>query len=177
MKVLRSVTKAVKRKQVAIIVDGPNMLRKDLNVNLETIRKIGMDLGRPVMSVVILDRKASEKLVEAVNNAGFRAIISTGKVEVDFTIAAMEAIATDKINTIVLVTRSAAYLPIVHKAKESGKETVVIGTEPGFSVALRKSADISISLAEGSPSLKFESDEEESYSSEGEENLYEEEGF
>ncbi len=177
MKVLRSVTKAVKRKQIAIIVDGPNMLRKDLNVNLETIRKIGMDLGRPVISVVVLDRKASEKLVEAVNNAGFRAIISTGKVEVDFTIAAMEAIAADKINTIVLVTRSAAYLPIVHKAKESGKETIVIGAEPGFSVALRKSADISISLSEGSPSLEFEGDKEEPYSGEGEENFYKEESF
>ncbi|MGB9631657.1 MAG: NYN domain-containing protein [Candidatus Methanodesulfokora sp.] len=165
LKVLRTVKKAVKRKQIAVVVDGPNMLRKDLNVDLETVRRIIMDVGRPVISIVILDRKAPEKLVEAVNNAGFKPIISAGKVEVDFTIAAMDAIYMEKIDSLILVARSAAYLPLIHKAKEKGKEVVVIGTEPGFSIALKKAADKFVSLSEStelSPP-ETEGEEEEGY--------------
>lgn len=179
MKVLRTVKKAVKRKQVAVVVDGPNMLRKDLNVDLETVRKIIMDIGRPVISAVVLDRKASEKLVEAVNNAGFKPIISAGKVEVDFTIAAMDAIYMDKIDGLIIVARSAAYLPLIHKAKEKGKEVIVIGTEPGFSIALKKAADKFVSLSESAelPPSEVKSEEEEGYEEEYYTDLEEDEGL
>ncbi|MEM3537885.1 MAG: NYN domain-containing protein, partial [Candidatus Korarchaeum sp.] len=74
-------------------------------------------------------------------NAGFKPLISTGKVEVDFSIACMEAIHDEKIDMLVIAARSAAYMPLVHKAKESGKEVMVIGAEPGFSTALKKACD------------------------------------
>ncbi len=145
MKVLRSVRKK-RGKQLAIIVDGPNILRKELGIDLEEIRQLVESEGRIRIATVILDRKAPEKLVEAVVNAGFRAVISTGKVEVDFTIEAMDSIYNDKVDSLVLVARSAAYMPIVHRAKEVGKEVIVIGAEPGFSMALKKAADLYISL-------------------------------
>jgi uncharacterized protein (TIGR00288 family) len=44
------------------------------------------------------------------------------------------------------MTRDADFLPIVNKAKENGKETIVIGAEPGFSAALQNSADDAIIL-------------------------------
>ena len=150
MKVLRSVRKK-KGKQLAIIVDGPNILRKELGIDLEEIRRLAEEEGRIRVATVVLDRKAPEKLVEAVVNAGFRAVISTGKVEVDFTIAAMDAVYNEKIDSLVLVARSAAYMPIVHRAKEEGKEVIVIGAEPGFSTALKKAADLYISLPSSLP--------------------------
>lgn len=145
MKVLRSVRKR-KGKQLAIIVDGPNILRKELGIDLEEIRRMAEEEGRIRIAAVILDRKAPEKLVEAVVNAGFKPITSTGKVEVDFTIVAMDAVYDEKVDALVLVARSAAYMSIVHKAKEKGKEVIVIGAEPGFSTALKKAADLYISL-------------------------------
>ena len=42
------------------------------------------------------------------------------------------------------MTRDIDYRPVLVKAKELGKTTMVIGTEPGFSVALRNTADIVI---------------------------------
>jgi len=150
LKVIRGVAGRVgRRKQLAIIVDGPNILRKELGLDLEEIRKISESMGRVRKAIVVLNRQAPEKLVEAVANAGFDVKISFGKPEVDFTIAAMEAAFTDKIQTLILATRSAAYLPIIHKIKEIGKEVVVIGAEPGFSVALKKAADLSLALGEG----------------------------
>ena len=50
------------------------------------------------------------------------------------------------IDIIALMTRDADFLPIINKAKENGKETIVIGAEPGFSAALQNSADDAIIL-------------------------------
>lgn len=140
MKVLKGV-KRRKVKQLAAIVDGPNMLRRELGIDLEEIRKLAEREGRLRVAIVVLDRKAPEKLVEAVTNAGFKPVISTGKVEVDFSIACMEAIYNEKIDMLVIAARSAAYMPLIHKAKENGKEVMVIGAEPGFSTALKKACD------------------------------------
>lgn len=161
MKVLKGV-KRKKVKQLAVIVDGPNMLRRELGIDLEEIRKLAEREGRLRVAVVVLDKKAPEKLVEAVTNAGFKPIISTGRVEVDLSIACMEAIHDEKVNMIVIAARSAAYMPLVHKAKENGKEVMVIGVEPGFSTALKKACDQYI-LLPPSPSQdlgKLESDDE-----------------
>lgn len=173
MKVIRRVAGRVgRRKQLAIIVDGPNILRKELGLDLEEIRKVSESMGRVRRAIVVLNRQAPEKLVEAVANAGFDVKISFGKPEVDFTIAAMEAAFTDKIQTLVLATRSAAYLPIIHKIKEVGKEVVVIGAEPGFSVALRKAADLCLTLGESSSKASNPKDKGEDYSRKTKGNKY-----
>jgi len=44
------------------------------------------------------------------------------------------------------MTRNAEFLPLINIAKENGKETIVIGAEPGFSIALKNSADSTIVL-------------------------------
>lgn len=150
MKVLRGV-KRRKTKQLAIIVDGPNMLRRELGIDLEEIRKLADMEGRIRVATVILDRKAPEKLLEAVTNAGFKPVISTGKVEVDFSIACMEAIHDEKVDMLIIAARSAAYMPLIHKAKENGKEVMVIGAEPGFSTALKKACDRYILLPSPPP--------------------------
>jgi len=38
--------------------------------------------------------------------------------------------------------------PLLAKAKEHGKETIVVGLEPDFSTALRNTADVVIDLRE-----------------------------
>jgi len=61
-------------------------------------------------------------------------------------VEAMELIYNPNIDIIALMTRDADFLPIINKAKENGKETIVIGAEPGFSAALQNSADRAIIL-------------------------------
>ncbi|RKX45595.1 MAG: NYN domain-containing protein, partial [Thermotogae bacterium] len=53
------------------------------------------------------------------------------------------------IDIIALATRNAEFLPIILKAKEKGKETAIIGIEPGFSAALKHAADYVITLKRG----------------------------
>ncbi|HEC96009.1 MAG TPA: NYN domain-containing protein, partial [Euryarchaeota archaeon] len=45
-------------------------------------------------------------------------------------------------------TRDADFLPIINKAKEYGKETIIIGMDPGFSAALQNAADYVVKMGE-----------------------------
>jgi uncharacterized protein (TIGR00288 family) len=134
------------RKRVAVLVDGPNMLRKEFNLNLSEIREILFEYGSIKVAKVFLNQYASDKLVEAIENQGFEPVITSGDVDVRMAVEAMDLIYNDAIDAIALVTRDADFKAVLKKAMELGKETIIIGAEPGFSTALKNSADIAIVL-------------------------------
>jgi uncharacterized protein (TIGR00288 family) len=147
------------RKRVGVLVDGPNMLRKEFNINLKEIREILSEYGDIKIAKVFLNQYATEKLVEAIENQGFEPIVTSGDVDVRLAVEAMELIYNESIDAIALVTRDADFKAVLMKAMELGKETIIIGAEPGFSTALRNSADIAIILNEDE--YKKDSEEEE----------------
>ncbi|RLI86503.1 MAG: TIGR00288 family NYN domain-containing protein [Archaeoglobales archaeon] len=138
-----------KRKRIAVLVDGPNMLRREFNLNLGEIREILLEYGDIKVSKVFLNQYATDKLVEAVENQGFEPVITSGDVDVRMAVEAMDLIYNDTIDVLALVTRDADFKAVLKKAMELGKETIIIGAEPGFSTALKNSADIAIVLNEG----------------------------
>jgi len=129
-------------------VDGPNMLRKEFNINLKEIREILSEYGDIKIAKVFLNQYATEKLVEAIENQGFEPVVTSGDVDVRMAVEAMEMIYNDSIDAVALVTRDADFKAVLMKAMEMGKETIIIGAEPGFSTALKNSADIAIVLNE-----------------------------
>ncbi|MFB6191548.1 MAG: TIGR00288 family NYN domain-containing protein [Candidatus Nanohaloarchaea archaeon] len=139
--------------RVAVFVDGPNVIRKEFDLDLDLLREKTEELGDLKVGKVFLNQYASEKLIEAIVSQGFEAKLGLGgekdrdsDVDVYMAVNAMEAVFNDNIDIIVLVTRDADFLPVIQKAKEHGKETVIIGMEPGFSTALRNAADQVIEL-------------------------------
>ena len=136
------------RKKVGVLVDGPNMLRKEFNINLREIREILSEYGDIKIAKVFLNQYATEKLVEAIENQGFEPIVTSGDVDVRLAVEAMELIYNDSIDAIAMVTRDADFKAVLMKAMEMGKETIIIGAEPGFSTALKNAADIAIVLNE-----------------------------
>lgn len=143
----------LRRKRIGLLIDGPNMLRKEFNLNLEFLRKRLEEFGSIRVGKVFLNQHAPEKLIEAVSNQGFLPVVLVGDIDVPLAIEAMEMIYNPNIDIIALATRDADFLPILIKAKEVGKETIVIGGDPGFSVALQNAADhvIRIEDLEGGP--------------------------
>lgn len=135
-------------KTIAILVDGPNILRKEFQVSLADIKKELERFGLLKVAKVYLDQFAPEKLIEAVTNLGFEPIITCTDVDVLMAVEATELIFNDNIDILAFMTRDADFQPVIRKAKEHGKETIVIGTEPGFSNALKNTADYIISLSE-----------------------------
>ncbi len=135
------------RKNLAIFIDGPNIIRKEFEINLDQLRERIKKIGKIKIAKVFLNQFASEKLIEAIISQGFEPALGLGEkdaesdVDVYMATNVMEAIYNHEIDTIVLVTRDADFLPVVMKAKERGKEVIIVGIEPGFSTALRNAAD------------------------------------
>jgi len=135
-----------KEKSIACFVDGPNMLRKELNIDLGKVKKKLVKLGRLKVARVFLDQYASDKLIEAVTNQGFDIVIVPSDVDVALAVEATQFIFNANIDCIAIVSRDSDYKPVFTKAKERGKETIVVGIDPDFSSALQNSADYVINL-------------------------------
>lgn len=152
MSVLEKLKEALAKKRaekgIACFVDGPNMLRKELGVDLGKIKKKLEKHGRLKVARVFLDQYASDKLIEAVTNQGFDVVIVPSDVDVALAVEATEFVFNDAIEAIAIVSRDSDFKPVLTKAKERGKETIVVGMEPDFSTALRNAADIVIDLRE-----------------------------
>lgn len=138
-----------REKNVALYVDGPNLLRSEFKVDLEKMRKKLGKYGRIMIAKVFLNQFASEKLIEAVASQGFEPVIEVGgekneqKSDVDATMGAsiMEGVFNPGVDIVAIATRDSDFMPVVLKVKEHGKKVVVIGLNPGFSVALQNVAD------------------------------------
>ncbi|MBN3036960.1 MAG: TIGR00288 family NYN domain-containing protein [Candidatus Diapherotrites archaeon] len=140
----------VKYKHIGLLVDGPNILRKEFNINLDSVKKRLLKEGQVKVGKVFLDQYAPDKLIEAVTNQGFEPVITSTDVDVAMAAEAIELVYNPAIDVVALMTRDADFQPVLMKAKARGKETLVLGVEPGFSTALRNTADhvIIISTAE-----------------------------
>lgn len=141
--------KPVPKRSLAVFVDGPNMLRKELGIELKEIKEALSKVGKPKIAKVFLNQFANNRLVEAVANQGFEPVITVGDVDVAMAAEATEAIFSPNVNAIVLVTRDADFLPVVVKAKRYGKETIVVLAEESSAAALKNTADQIIVLDGG----------------------------
>ena len=133
---------------VAVFVDGPNVVRKEFDLDFDELREEVSEFGKIKVSKVFLNQYASPKLIEAIMSQGFEADQGLGgekdkesDVDVYMASEAMESIFDENIDTIILVTRDTDFLPIIQKAKKHGKDTVIMGMEPGFSTSIKNAAD------------------------------------
>lgn len=133
---------------IAVLVDGPNILRKAFSVDIQGVKREILTYGNIRVAKVYLDQYASDKLQEAMTNQGFEIITTTGDVDVTMAIEAMEYVLDPKIDMIALMTRDTDYRPVLVKARYHGKKTMIIATDVAFSAALKNTADILIIIKE-----------------------------
>ncbi|MAG22256.1 MAG: TIGR00288 family protein [Candidatus Diapherotrites archaeon] len=128
-------------KNIAVFVDGPNILRKELGIDLEEVKSVLQKNGNIKIAKVFLNQFASNKLVEAVVNQGFEAIITVGDIDVAMAVEATESCFNKSIQAIAFVTRDSDFLPVIVRAKSRGKETIVVLAEEASAAALKNTAD------------------------------------
>lgn len=123
------------RRRVALLVDGPNLLRDEFDVNFEDVRAV----SEPDVARVYLDNRASSGLIEAVETNGMEPVVTSGDVDVrlavDATAYALEGF------DIVIATRDADFKPALERANAEGARTTVVGVTESFSAALESVAD------------------------------------
>lgn len=138
---LRKGAKNGRKKNLAVFIDGPNILRKELNIDLKDVKDVLGNFGEIKIGKVFLNQYASNKLVEAVVNQGFESVITVGDIDVAMAADAVESLFNPSINAIAFVTRDSDFLPAVVKAKRYGKDTIVILAEEASATALKNTAD------------------------------------
>lgn len=138
-----------KNKQIAFLIDGPNSIRKGIDVDLKETKKELQKYGDIRIAKVYLDQYASDKLIEAMVNQGFEPIVTSGDVDVTMAAEAMEYVLDKKTDVVALMTRDTDFTPVLRKTKENAKKTIIIATDSAFSVALKNTADIIIIMKSG----------------------------
>ena len=134
------------KNKLAVFVDGPNILRKEFDIDLREIKDALAEFGEIKIAKVFLNQFASNKLVEAVVNEGFESVITVGDVDVAMAVEATEAVFNKSIQGIAFVSRDSDFLPALIKTKQHGKEAIAVLIEESAAAALKNTADIVIYL-------------------------------
>ncbi|MFC6904003.1 NYN domain-containing protein [Halalkalicoccus tibetensis] len=135
------------RRRVGLLVDGPNVLRDEFDVDLDDVRAVGLDSGTLVATRLYLDEHATPGLIQAAEARGYEVVITSGDVDVKLAIDATELVYTDAIDTLMVVSRDTDFKPVLEKAAKRGIHTVAVapGTY-GRSDALRNAAQEAVLL-------------------------------
>jgi len=142
-----SVLKGAKtQKNIALFVDGPNLLRKEFNFDLRKLKEQVEKMGKISIAKVFLNQFAPQKLIEAVSAEGMEPVITAVDCDVALATELMEAVYNPNINSICIVTRDGDYQPPIMKAKKHGKETIAFGVRKNLSESLINSVDQFIEL-------------------------------
>ncbi len=135
-----------RKKNIAVFVDGPNMLRKELNINLNQIKEVAKEFGNIKIGKVFLNQFAPTKLSEAVVNQGFQVDISVGDVDVMMAVEAATTAYNKNIDMVCFVTRDSDFIPAIQKIKSMGKETIAILVDESSAAALKNTVDYIVIL-------------------------------
>lgn len=137
---------AEKLPNIALFVDGPNLLRKEFRFDLTDLKKEVEKLGNVAVAKVFLNQFAPGKLIEAISNEGMESVITPVDPDVALATEVMEAVYNPAIDTICIVTRDGDFQPPIMKAREHGKETIAMGVKRNLSKSLINSVDRFIEL-------------------------------
>ncbi len=138
---VRLVTRLRRSGRVALLIDGPNVLRREFEVRLDELKRIIEELGRVGVARVYLNERASRKLLEAITNSGFTPIVTTSDVHLHMAVESMDLVLGDNTKLLAIFSRHARTAPILRRAREHGVRTLAIGFDPGFSIAVQNAAD------------------------------------
>lgn len=135
-----------KQKNIAVFVDGPNLLRKEFNVNLGKLATQIEKMGKISIAKVFLNQFAPQKLIEAISAEGMESVITPVDCDVALATEMMEAVHNPNIDIICVVTRDGDFQPPIMMAKKHGKETYAFGVRKNLSASLINSVDTFIEL-------------------------------
>lgn len=140
--------KDVKKEKLGMLIDGSNLLVDNIKEDLEKIDETIASIGDLRIAKVILDQQMPDIYIDRLMAAGYLPIVVSGDTDVYMSIEAMDLIYSDELEIVAFWTSDINFLPIIIKAKELGKEIVVLGRNEGFSETLENAADYIVILSE-----------------------------
>jgi len=139
------------KKSLAILVDSTiSVPYADL---LSQLRPLIEEVGRVKIAKVVLLQHQALEYAKEITSEGFLPVIVHDDLDVHFALETMELIYNDKIQTLAIVTENENYLPLFGRARELGKEVILIKTTANAGKGLQKAADLVLSVGTRSAKL------------------------
>lgn len=117
--------------RVALVVDGPNILRDEFDVDLAALRAAAGETGQVALARLYLDEHASPGLIRAGEAHGFEVVVTSGDVDVRLAIDAMAMLAEGDWDVLAVASRDLDFKPLLERAAAVGVHTVVIVPDAG----------------------------------------------
>lgn len=146
---LRRLLQPVDRQEprVAVLVDGPNVLRGEFDVDLDDVRAVAEAAGRIDVSRVYLDEHATPGLVQAAEARGFEVVVTSGDVDVKLAIDGTALVLSGDLDVLAVASRDTDFKPLLELAAANGIRTMAIAPgEHGRSDALQNAAHEAVVL-------------------------------
>jgi uncharacterized protein (TIGR00288 family) len=129
-----------KKNAVALLIDG-NVV-SDLSEIITKFRPLLEEIGDiKVGKVVILQQQAVE-YSKIIAHEGFIPVIIHDALDIHFALEAMEFIYNEKIATLAIATENENLLPLLSRARELGKEVILLYTSENINRGLQNAADL-----------------------------------
>ncbi|MHA1238946.1 MAG: NYN domain-containing protein [Candidatus Odinarchaeia archaeon] len=152
-KSLRSILNKILKgkKNVGLIVDCEGLELPEVQEDLVYIKKIAQDLGKIQVAKIFLNSMPQSRNVKKLFRLGFHPNVHIVDLDLYIALETMGIIYNDKIEILLIVTANENLLPLIHKAKEHGKEVVIV--KPSYrgeidETAFINSSDLFIRLEE-----------------------------
>jgi uncharacterized protein (TIGR00288 family) len=135
------------RSGVALLVDGPNVLREEFDTDLDQVREVAAGWGPLAVTRLYVDEHATPELMQAAEARGYEVRVTSGDVDVKLAVDATELVLEEPMDTLVVASRDTDFKPMLEKAARAGVETVALAPgEHGRSDALQNAANESLVL-------------------------------
>ncbi|WP_254768453.1 NYN domain-containing protein [Salinilacihabitans rarus] len=132
---------------VGLVVDGPNVLRDEFDVDLDDLRRVAREFGRVGVIRLYLNEHATPGLVQAAEARGFEVVVTSGDVDVKLAVDATALVAEGTVDVLAVASRDTDFKPVLEYAGRAGVATVAIAPGAyGRSDALRNAADEAVTL-------------------------------
>lgn len=132
---------------IVLLVDGPNVLREDFDVDLDEVRSAAESLGRVTIARLYLDEHATPGLIQAAEAHGFEVIVTSGDVDVRLAIDGTELISNGDVDGLAIASRDTDFKPLVETAHRHDIESLAIAPgNYGRSEALTTTANNAVVL-------------------------------
>jgi uncharacterized protein (TIGR00288 family) len=133
-----------KKNSVALLIDSSISL--DFSGMITKLRPLLEELGDIKVGKVVILQKQAIEYSNIIAHEGFIPVIVHDDLDIHFALEAMEFIYNEKIDTIALATENEKLLPLLSRARELGKEVILLFEINKVNRGLQNAADVVLSL-------------------------------